>query len=358
VTRSPTRSSHLAHAKWIARGPGLALGLLVLSAFGCSHKTDDDAAGASDDIFGGVRDEDGAAKSAVVALRIGKSELCSGALVAPNVVLTARHCVSTSEGDSIVCDENGRSLRGGDIEGDLAPGNITVYLGSSPSYGQRADANAKTIFVPEEKVLCNADIALVVLDRSIEDVTPFKVRLSAPARLGETIRAVGYGKNDGAVAMGTRFRKEGVPVLAIGKSITESKTRLGAREFEVGKSVCDGDSGGPAISEITGAVIGVVSRGGPCNDDSGHVYTTTAGFDALFERAFGAAAAKPSIEPNTPPETAKPKSTTPAPKADDGTQTDKGCSSAGARESGPSIFSVIAIALGAMLLGSRRRRRG
>src|SRR5262249_1689343 len=41
-------------------------------------------------------------------------------------------------------------------------------------------------------------------------------------------------------------------------------------EFQVGESICEGDSGGPALDATTGAVVGVVSRGG-----NGRVSSTT-----------------------------------------------------------------------------------
>jgi len=110
------------------------------------------------------------------------------------------------------------------------------------------------------------------------------------------VRSVGYGQNDSALPIGTRFHKAGVEVLAQGKAVSPSKTPLGSHEFEVGKSICQGDSGGPAISEQTGAVLGVVSRGGNCDEDFGHIYTTTAGFESLFSQAFALAGASPVLE--------------------------------------------------------------
>jgi hypothetical protein len=67
-------------------------------------------------------------------------------------------------------------------------------------------------------------------------------------------------------------------------------------------SICQGDSGGPAISERTGAVLGVVSRGGGCSDDFGHIYTTTAGFETMFSDAFELAGATPTLEVDGPME--------------------------------------------------------
>jgi MYXO-CTERM domain-containing protein len=138
----------------------------------------------------------------------------------------------------------------------------------------------------DSNVLCNKDMAIVVLNRSVPNVTPLPVRVSAALTPGEQVRAIGYGLNDVGLPTGTRLRRENVPVLAMGPGISASRTSLGNREFEAGTSFCQGDSGGPAISEVTGAVVGVVSRGrADCNTENGNVYTSTAGFTTLFQKA-------------------------------------------------------------------------
>lgn len=291
---------------WIGRASVAAVGLTAVAACGEQEAAQSNAVAADNDIFGGVRDDDASSRSAVVALRIKRAnnyELCSGALIAPNVVITARHCVAQILTTSVTCDEDGKSKYGMQhFTGDEPAANIGVFLGAAPAFTKSPVAVGKSIVAPAGDVLCNADIAIVVLDRPVGDVTPFAMRLAANARIGESIRAVGYGANDAKTPMGTRFRREQVPVLAVGKGISKSSTRLGPNEFEVGKSICEGDSGGPAISELTGSVIGVVSRGGECGDDYGHVYTATAGFKDLFDRAFAEAGGAPVLEQNTPPE--------------------------------------------------------
>jgi hypothetical protein len=82
----------------------------------------------------------------------------------------------------------------------------------------------------------------------------------------------------------------------MGSGVSASKTALGTNEFEVGESICEGDSGGPAISEQSGAVIGVVSRGGACDDNFGHIYTATTSFKDLFDKAAAFAGTSPTIE--------------------------------------------------------------
>lgn len=250
-------------------------------------------------IFGGDKDDSSDGLGAVVALRVGTGatfQLCSGALVAPNVVLTARHCVTRNATTSVSCDDKGSSANGVHVLGDEEPSVIGVYLGVAPSFAKAPVARARAVVAPSGPYLCDSDIALVVLDTPITTVAPLAVRLGRPARTGERIRAVGYGQNDQSSPIGTRFRRGGVAVLAQGAGVSASKTPLGPHEFEVGTSICQGDSGGPALSEESGAVIGVVSRGGGCAEDFGHIYTTTAGFDDVFADAFRQAGATPIAE--------------------------------------------------------------
>ncbi len=254
------------------------------------------AGSALQEIQGGTLDNTSNNVVAILTMSPQGVGICSGSLIAPNLVLTARHCVTKNSTTSVSCDENGRSANGGHIESDEDPATIGIYAGSSPSFAKRPLALGKAIVAPQGEVLCDSDIALVVLDRDVTGITPLPLRLDAPAKVGETVRSVGYGQNDQNVPIGARFRKGGVAVLAQGKTISESRTPLGPHEFEVGKSICQGDSGGPAIAEDTGAVIGVVSRGGGCDEDDGHIYTTTSGFDAMFAQAFMLAGSGPTLE--------------------------------------------------------------
>src|SRR5262245_19924765 len=103
---------------WIARPSRLAF---VLGVATCASHPDEPSSpservtvrqGTEPQIYGGVDDDDDRSASAVVALRVGPAgnyQLCSAVLVAPNVVLTARHCVANSITTSVSCDEHGRS---------------------------------------------------------------------------------------------------------------------------------------------------------------------------------------------------------------------------------------------------------
>ncbi len=242
-------------------------------------------------IFGGLPDAE--IQSGVVALRIGDVapyEICSGALIAPNVVLTARHCVSRMVASTVICTDRGASANGVHVGADHDPASIQVFTGEHPDFHGASSARATTLVHVAGTSLCNSDLALVVLDRAPAGVRSLPVRLGKSVQPHERIRAIGYGKSDGLdgtrSAVGKRMRRDDVNVLEVGAKLTASDTALGDKEFEVGRSICQGDSGGPSISEATGAVVGVVSRGADCRQDFGHVYTQTSGFEPLFALAL------------------------------------------------------------------------
>jgi V8-like Glu-specific endopeptidase len=254
-----------------------------------------------------VEDNDAKQNPAVVAVEVDNGgttsfELCSGALVAPNVVLTARHCVSVQTSTQVTCDQNGVSATPPDFGADEPIGIIHVFTGASPSLLGTPAANAVAVFHDAGNTLCNLDLALIVLDTPITGIEPLKVRLSGAVTTGESTRTVGYGENDQNAPIGTRFRKDDVTVLAVGSTVSASGTPLGSNEFEMGESMCEGDSGGPAMDETTGAVVGIVSRGGACTDTSGHIYTSLAGFGSVFQQAFAMAGGAPITENEPYPE--------------------------------------------------------
>src|SRR5688500_2362898 len=154
TVENPTRDYKVRKITWI---PGVSgwvpvLALAFASLMGCAAETGDSpvearvVTGTSDPtIFGGSKDDDAQAASGVVALRVGTGgtfELCSGALIAPNVVLTARHCVTKNITTSVSCDENGRSANGRHVASNEELKAIGVYVGAQPSFAQTPHAFA------------------------------------------------------------------------------------------------------------------------------------------------------------------------------------------------------------------------
>lgn len=206
---------------------------------------------------------------AVVALDLGGQGLCSGTLIAPDVVLTARHCVSYTA-SKVVCPSKSPQ-----VGRNRDPKSIAVYFGDD-TFSAELVALGREIVTPKSDQLCDHDIAAVVLDRDVENVAPLKISKDAPLR-GDAIRAVGFGKTGDDGESGVKLLRDHVKILDVMPA-----------EFLVGEATCSGDSGGPALDESTGEILGVVSRGGPsCDGPNVHnVYTRADAFRDVIAAAL------------------------------------------------------------------------
>ena len=217
----------------------------------------------------------------------GSITLCSGALVAPNLVLTARHCVTRAITATPACDVHGTSHNGVQLGNDEDPSFISIYTGAHVDVSVDAPrAYASRTIHPTTRVLCDSDVAFIVLDRSLDDVETLPMRLDAPVEAGEYVMPVGFG--GGFIGdIGTRVPRPASPVLTVGPGHNSSTGAvLGPHEFEVDEATCRGDSGGPALDVLSGQVVGVVSRGRSCFSDGNHVYTRIDAYASLAREAL------------------------------------------------------------------------
>lgn len=267
----------------------LAATVLVLLGAGCvkRQQTPDDA------MLRAVEQE---SSSGVVAIATTMADapshitLCSGALVAPNLVLTARHCVSRAVTATPSCDARGRSHNGDHLAEDVDPQSIAIYTGSHvrPDVDVPVARAVRTLH-PTGQVLCDSDVAFLVLDRAIPNATILSMRLHAPVEAGDMVVPVGFGGGPLNI-VGHKVARSKSTVLATGPSANAATGAvLGPREFEVDRATCRGDSGGPAIDVMTGEIVGVVSRGGSCSAHGNHVYTRVDAYKRLAGAAFSAA---------------------------------------------------------------------
>lgn len=260
-------------AAWLAKLSLVSLSLsLSVAALGCSDAEDADTYdGTQDEIIGG-QPYDGD-PATLYMMEQGRFS-CTASLIAPRVVLTARHC--------------------------LPPGGRTSGL--SVGTGPRADgsnvyARVSSVRTPPGvgSSIENSDIAILILDRA-GSLTPYRPSFNAP-RVGESIVGIGYGQTNGTrrgLPAGRKYRGTGT----IGS--------LSARELVTARPLpCYGDSGGPLFN-AGGEVIGVVSRGTASTCEGGRgVYTRVDAFRAFIEQAIretgGTVPPGPTPSPNPSP---------------------------------------------------------
>jgi hypothetical protein len=208
----------------------------------------------------------------VVALLVtdgGSSLLCSGALVAQSVVLTARHCVAHLRSESMSCPASSPQ-----VGATRDPRSIAVVSGDDADASPLLARGAEIVTTPGSS-LCEEDIALVRLDRAVTGIAPIPIgRRRTPLRDGRIV-AVGYGQSARGVGAGLRRFRIDVPIVDVS-----------AHEFVVGESTCSGDSGGPALDEDSGEILGVVSRGNVqcAGIDAHNVYTRVSPFLDAIDR--------------------------------------------------------------------------
>jgi MYXO-CTERM domain-containing protein len=224
---------------------------------------------------------------------------CTATLIAPDVIVTALHCVAQfTQDDEFSCTPDGTLATpppDGVLGATFAPETILLRVGAQRK--AEVDAYGVKVFRSGATDICKQDIALVVLDRQL-DLPIAKVRLRQRTERGERVRVVGYG----STGLGTvdRFTRSGVRVTDVGEDQTsEVEGFAPPYTFVVTEGPCQGDSGGPAFSEETGALLGVysISAGLDCSAlGVRNMYTALAPFEPLVLEALDYAGREPLLE--------------------------------------------------------------
>jgi V8-like Glu-specific endopeptidase len=169
---------------------------------------------------------------------------CSGALVAPDVILTAGHCVKVPGSDEGVPLNKMLFVFGFDM---LNTSQVRIGFTGKDVYA------AKSLI---KRVQSNAaDYALIRLDRKVTGRSALKIAPNEPLAVGKSIFVIGH--------------PSGLPTkLADGAAISQVK----ATTFLSNLDTFGGNSGSPIFSGQTGAIIGVLDEGrkdyvkkGQCN---------------------------------------------------------------------------------------------
>ena len=176
-----------------------------------------------------------------VVLVLGKGAVdhntCTGAIIAPHLVLTAAHCVATlTDSLSIGLDytyDFSDTAQGAD---DTIPAESSLI---APGYDTSVTPHLH-------------DIAIVRVGPSLGTPLPYHGGAAESSWIGQPLRIVGYGKT------GAKLTNEDTR-----RSVTTEVFEISANEIVIdnGKQPCGGDSGGPAFLTLNGisTIVGVAS---------------------------------------------------------------------------------------------------
>lgn len=161
---------------------------------------------------------------------VGGVRGCTGALVAPQWLVSAASCFA----------ESGQPLSAGP-----PPRPSTAIVGRIPLSGTTGQSLSIVDLVPRE----DRNVVLAKLATSVFDVTPMTVATTAPAA-GETLRVTGFGRTATEWAP-DRPHSADFTVGAVAGVALDLAASAGEAD------PCKGDAGGPELREVAGRVEAV-----------------------------------------------------------------------------------------------------
>jgi hypothetical protein len=277
---------------------------IALFLTACGERRPESAGAMAEPIQGGAPDSEHSFAVGVLREREGLG-FCSGVLIAPNLVVTARHCVTRMASTSIDCPSTS-------FGPSYAPEDFRVTI-ESRIVPDAAFVNVADIIVPRPaaEAFCGNDIAVLRLAENVRAVAFAEPALDGTALQhtldGNETLAIGYGLDSPEDALGRSIgvrrikrhlqnacvsRGDGEPACAE----ESSETLIVSGELMVEDAgACTGDSGSglfeePAFERGEWSVLGVLSRGSVSPDGSQCVGSVYSRVDVWASFLSGAAA--------------------------------------------------------------------
>jgi MYXO-CTERM domain-containing protein len=204
---------------------------------------------------------------AVVGLMMSNGQfggICSGSLIAPNLVLTAQHCIADLPGEGIACGQT----RFGAV---MPARGVFVTVRDQISNFGAGFVEVAEVHVPQERQdVCGNDIAVLILRNNIDHVQPLVPRFDPVPQRNEALSFAGYGitGENAPNSSGTRRILENQGAICAGANCRS--WQVDDAEWLATDGTCQGDSGGPALDRFN-QVLGALSRGG--RNCSSPIYT-------------------------------------------------------------------------------------
>ncbi|MDQ3232900.1 MAG: serine protease, partial [Pseudobdellovibrionaceae bacterium] len=231
-------------------------------------------------IIGGTKVENGYPFFAALTPSHAEYVGCGGAFIAPNVVVTAAHCVEDAFSAHFVIQDVTRT-----DEMDPALARKVNSIAIHPGYDERA----------------GNDIALLFLEPTMQDVPVIEINRSGAVPVArQPFRVIGFGNRTslGGIDDPAMYEVD-VPYIAMEacRSLSDDYYATIGDGFlcggvlgKGGKDSCQGDSGGPAFTmdaEGRATLVGVVSQGPGCaQPDSPGLYSLISHYASWIDESI------------------------------------------------------------------------